>query len=194
MKIFLNNIVCSSVLFRLSLVACYFLLSACGFHLRGPVVLPEQMLKTHVIGVSEAEPLYQEIRFALDAAGGTLVKREAASAILKISSARFNRRVLSVGSSGLASEYELNFLLKFSLQEAIHDSSLQDEQLVLVPTQKVSISRAYSFDSSNVLGKSAEEDLLREEILQVAVKQMVRQLRSSLYSSSLTDSSITAKP
>lgn len=196
MKMSLNKIVRSNVLFRsLLVVCCLSLVTACGFHLRGAVVLPEQMLKTYVEGASEAEPLHQEIRIALESAGGELVEREAASAVLNISSARFDRRVLSVDASGLASEYELNFLLRFSLQGARQDSSPQDslsqvkEQVLLVPMQKLSISRSYSFDSSNVLAKSEEETLLREEMLRRAVRQMLQQLQVSLMSSSATNAS-----
>ena len=155
----------------LLLATCFLsLATGCGFRLRGAVVLPEAMQETHLTGVSQHSPLGREINQALSGAGGRLVGKEAASAVLTILNEDYNRRVLSVGSDRRAREYSLNYSLQFALYAP--DGS------VLVSPQTVNASREYRFDRANVLSSGGEEDVLKKEMREYGVRQMFRQLQA----------------
>jgi LPS-assembly lipoprotein len=159
----------------LYLVPCIFalLLSACGFHLRGAVALPEAMARTELRGVDPYGELATEIGAVLADAGAQVVASgEGASAILHISGERFARRVASVDSSGKASQYELRYVLSGVLREP--------DGGPLAPARDATVVRLLNADSDNALGTSTEEEMLRREMQRDAVRQLIRQLRIAL--------------
>jgi len=102
-------------------------------------------------------------------AGGTVVdKRDDADAVLDILGERNDRRVAAVNSDGLVSQFELYYELKFRL--------LDKSGEVIHPESSVGVTRDYAFDPNNVLGKAQEEGLLRDDMRQQAVGQMLRRL------------------
>lgn len=159
-------------LYLVSCVLYLALLSACGFHLRGAYVLPEVMEATLLKGVSVNSPLGIEIGYAIEGAGGRLVENlDEASAVLAISGEKSGRRVLTTDSGGTASEYELLYQFSFELRTPGGD-------LLLAP-QQVSMTRSYSYDPNNVLGKGEEEQLIYREMRGFAVRQMMQRLRAA---------------
>ncbi len=145
------------------------LLSGCGFHLRGTYELPEVMEATLVSGIGPGHPLAVEIRQALDSADAAVVDDVAqATAQLQIQREGFSQRVLSVDTTGRVSEYELSYQVRYRLLDA------QGNELVAM--QAVEFTRDYDA-SGNVLGAGEEADRLREDMLRLAVRQMLRQLR-----------------
>ncbi len=155
---------------RLLILSLLGLLTACGFHLRGSVTLPEVMARTHIAGVDRYGALAREVEASLTAGGAQRVETAAeATARLVISREGAERRVLSVDASGKVSEYELYYQLVFSLYSAEGKTLLVDES--------VSLSRDFAFDADNVLGKGEEEELLRGELMRGAVRQMFQRLR-----------------
>ena len=154
------------------LAACVTTLSACGFHLRGQAPLPEAMQRTHLTGTGLYGPLRDEVMQALAGAGGRLVDDpRTAGSVLRIEGERFHRRVLSVAADRRVNEYSLTYDLAFSLYAP--DGS------VLVPSQQVSVTREYAFDRDRVLGTGQEEAVLRREMRDQAVRQMLRRLRAA---------------
>jgi LPS-assembly lipoprotein len=158
------------------------LLTSCGFHLRGAVTLPPQMERTQLLGVDARDPLAEEITAALEDAGVRVVAGDATAQLI-VSGERQARRLLSVGSTGRASEYEISYQFSFELRapaaEAT-DAGAKPAAVVLVPQQGVSLDRDYSFDPDNVLGKGDEEALLVREMRSFAVRQMLVRLRAGL--------------
>ncbi len=165
----------------LYLCSCIFalLLSACGFHLRGAVTLPPQMERTQLVGIEPRGALAEEITAALENAGARVVAGDAA-AQLHISGEREARRLLSVGSTGRASEYELTYQFSFELRIPEVDETGKAVTTVLVPQQTVSLNRDYAFDPNSVLGMGEEEALLVREMRAFAVRQMLVRLRAGL--------------
>ncbi|WP_172600369.1 LPS assembly lipoprotein LptE [Sulfurivermis fontis] len=159
------------------------LLTSCGFHLRGAVELPPQLARTQLVGVDARSELADEITAALEGAGAQVVTADA-TAQLHVSGERENRRLLSVGRTGRASEYEVTYQFSFELRAPVvsqdRDGQAKVHYRVLVPRQSVSLSRDYSFDRNNVLGKGEEEDLLIREMRAFAVRQMLLRLRAGL--------------
>lgn len=157
--------------FRLNRVwplAFVLFLGACGFHLRGSVILPQSMSNTVIVGASGSE-LYYEVENVLRNAGGVVAPSvDATTSVLTLHSQNINRHVLSVDSQGRDAEYELVLDLVYSLRDA--------SGRVIADKEKVTVNRAFSFDPDNVLAKGEEETSLRSEMLRQGVEQMMRRL------------------
>ncbi len=153
-----------------SLLLVVLLLSGCGFHLRGAVVLPQSMNNTLIVGASGSE-LYYEIENALRNAGGEVAQNmDATTSVLTIHGQGINRKVLSVDSQGRDAEYELELRLIFSLRDP--------QGQLLADRETIRVNRDFSFDPDNVLAKSEEEASLRSEMLRQGVEQMMRRLQA----------------
>lgn len=167
----------------LSLVTCHVLLTSCGFHLRGTVVLPSQMERTQLVGIEARGALAEEITTALENAGARVVTGDA-TAQLVVSGEREARRLLSVGSTGRASEYEITYQFSFELRAPAAmdetDAGADPAPVILVPQQTVSLNRDYAFDPDSVLGMGEEEALLVREMRVFAVRQMLLRLQAAL--------------
>jgi LPS-assembly lipoprotein len=151
-------------------LAISLLLNGCGFHLRGPVALPEVMHKTYISG-GEGSELYYAVENELENAGARVVDSAAsASAVLSLQSQRFDRRVISVDTQGRAAEYELSLQVAFSLRDSAGRHIADNEQ--------VSVIRDFSFNPDSVLAKDHEEAALRSEMMRYAVAQMMRRLQA----------------
>ncbi|GAB4289231.1 MAG: hypothetical protein Kow0096_02000 [Thiohalomonadaceae bacterium] len=159
------------------------LLTSCGFHLRGAVALPPQLARTQLVGIDARSELAAEITAALEGAGAQVVTTDA-TAQLHISGERENRRLLSVGRTGRASEYEVTYQFSFELREpvVVQDTGGKEKvrYRVLVPQQTISLNRDYTFDPDSVLGKGEEENLLVREMRAFALRQMLVRLRAGL--------------
>ena len=157
------------VLFSLLLVPFTLLLVSCGFHPRGELALPPGAARIFLTGVAPSSPLAHEIARLYTRAGGTVVdRREEAEAVLDILGESNDRRVAAVNSAGLVSQYELYYGLRFRLLD------LRGE--IIHAENAVGVTRSYAFDPNNVLGKAQEESLLRDDMRQQAINQMLRRL------------------
>ena len=162
----MRRLTCPRHLWLLSLLVL--LLTACGFQLRGSVTLPQVMQTTHVQG-DRFSLLVGELQTLLRNAGARLVEeRGAATAVLRILEENSSERVLSVGATGRAVEYELFQRVDYQLEDASGE--------LLVPRQSLSARRSYQFDENDVLGKANEEESLREEMQRDLALRIVQQL------------------
>ncbi len=145
------------------------LLQGCGFHLRGAVLLPEEMAATWVAGNGVSTELLQSVRDAIgNSNGGVASSESAASAVLVLSGESFSRRVATVGSDGKVNEYQLSYSLNWTLRsksgQTLREGTVKQRE-------------NYQYSSSEVLGKSAEEQYLRGEMVKAAVRDLMRMLR-----------------
>lgn len=154
------------VTFQFSLV-----LNGCGFRLRGSVGDIESLPPTHVRG-DEASPVVNALREVLRS-GGVSVVDDAAQAgmIVTVSGVSRDRRVLSVGTTGRVQEYELHYALRFRVDDGGGRPLLADQQVSLV--------RDFSFDETEVVAKSNEEEELFRGMRQEAVIQVLRRLQAA---------------
>lgn len=154
---------------RIAPLAFVLLLSACGFHLRDAVVLPQSMNNTLIVGASSE--LYYEIENALRNAGGVVAQNmDATTSVLTLHAQNISRKVLSVDSLGRDAEYQLELRLSFSLRDP--------QGQLLADRETIRVNRDFSFDPDNVLAKSEEEASLRSEMLRQGVEQMMRRLQA----------------
>jgi LPS-assembly lipoprotein len=158
-------------LFRIVLLsASLLLLSACGFHLRSAPTVPPQMSTTYIDTKDRYSAFYRKLRRELQDAGVNVVdERSSAAAVFSILSDETDQRVLSVSARNVPREYEVYYSVYYSVHAGTE---------VLLEPQEQTATRDYTYDETRVLGKSREEDLLREAIVNDLVRIVLIQLSS----------------
>ena len=156
-------------IFLLFAACCALLLSACGFHPRGDVALPKAMGKTYIQGATPYSDLETDLRRSLGIAGAKVIDvPQDATAQLRILHEDFGRRVLTVAITGKASEYELYYTVDFEVTNPAGKE--------LLSHQKMTLTRDFTFDETELLGKTNEEELLHKEMRQEMVQRIMRRL------------------
>lgn len=146
--------------------------AGCGFRLRGRAELPEAFERLYITGGDRYGELQIGLRRELAAHGIELVDGDAGyTARLEILNEQSDRRVLSRGGDGRASEYELVYQVAFRAEDA--------EGHTLVEDQDVRLTRDYTFDPQVALAKSDEEEMIRENMREEAVRQIMRRLEAA---------------
>jgi LPS-assembly lipoprotein len=149
-----------------------FLLSSCGFQLRGSYQLPVQMANTLVIADNKNSELVRALKRALTANRINIVDtRQQAQAVLTISAEQQKKRVLSVDAQGRVREYEVNYQLSFEVSSDQGDFSIS--------RQTIKLQREFLFDTENVLGKSREQAALVKDMQQDMVRLIMLRLQAT---------------
>jgi LPS-assembly lipoprotein len=144
------------------------LLAGCGFHLQGAFTTPTEMERTYIVADDRHSPFYRELRAMLKSSGVNLVDNAAdATATFTISFDETDQRVLSVSARNVPTEYEVYYTVEYAL-----DSDAKS----LLEYQTLTLTRDYTYDSTLVLGKAREEDLLREAIVDDLVRIVLKQI------------------
>ena len=142
--------------------------AGCGFQLQGAGVLPEVVATTYVEVPQRFTEFHLRLTDALTSRGVELTEsREEAGAVLRILEDESGQRVLSVSARNTPQEYEVFYAVGFSL-EAGGTALIDDEFLVAT--------RSYSYDPTQVLGMSAEEQVLREALAEDLARRVLRRI------------------
>ena len=150
------------------LIGIVALLGACGFQLQGALTTPPEMERTYIAAADRHSLFYRELRVALDTAGVNVVDDSAnATATLTISRDVTDQRVLSVSARNVPTEFEVFYTIAYSL-----DSGRDN----LLATQTLTVTRDYTYDSTLVLGKAREQELLREALVDDLVRIVLKQI------------------
>ncbi len=145
------------------------LLSACGFHLRAGVELPPQLETTYLESKDRFSGIAAELRIELQSAGADLTDdKDDATGVVKIFKERSQRRVLSVGSAGRASEYELFEEVSFALEDP--------QGAVLLEPQTLRMTRDLVFDDTQLLGKVSEAEVIRRQMQRDLARQIITRI------------------
>ena len=143
--------------------------AGCGFHLRGAIELPALYERVYLLDKGYADiskPLIQ----AFESVGVIMVGSPAeATSIITLLSRGTQRRAVNVAGREIR-EYELQLDVTFVVQDA--------QGIQLSDAQTVSIIRNFKNDVNNTLGKDNEEDVIREEMNQAAILQILRRLKA----------------
>jgi LPS-assembly lipoprotein len=148
----------------LLLITAIFLLTSCGYHLRGAYQLPPQLMNTRIKADNMNSELVRGLRRSLETSGINIIQDAALPSAdsskdsriteLRIVKEKHDKRVLSVDANGRVREYDLQYSIGIELSGS---------DKFYVPEQTLEISRDFLFDPEDVLGKSDEEaDLLRD--------------------------------
>lgn len=147
--------------------------SGCGFKLRGSVELPPVLQDTYIESENPFTGMARALRTQLQAAGANVLEsKQQASAVLVIVRERSENRVLSVGSSGRASEYEL-------FDEVIFFLSDTDGKM-LVEQQTLRMTRDLVFDENALLGKLSEAEGIHRQMRDNLARQIIMRIEVSV--------------
>jgi len=113
-------------------------------------------------------PFQRAFRQRVRQRGGRVVdSREDADVVLAVLQDETGQRVLSVSARNLPREYEVYYLLNFSVRGP--------EGPVLEP-QALDLTRSYTFNETQVLGKRSEEDILRKALAEDLARQVMKRI------------------
>ncbi len=148
-------------------------LSACGFHLRGSVELPDALNRVALTGTDMNSELGLGIRDAFNRSGSQVEDTAAQiNSLLVILEDRTERRVLSVDALGRASAYTLLYTLSFRLDTA--------DGKPWIPRQSITLQRQYRFNPDTILAKGDQELRFYNEMRRDAIDQMMRRLQAGV--------------
>jgi LPS-assembly lipoprotein len=128
------------------------------------------MSKTFLDASEPNSEFTNSLRMALRSRGKQIVRSpEEAQAVLVISEDYSGQRVLSVTAQNVPREYEIYYVVTVSLRSGAQQ--LMDPEFLVV-------TRAYTYDETQVLGKSAEERILRRSLADDLARQVLRRLET----------------
>ncbi|WP_442684080.1 LPS-assembly lipoprotein LptE [Stenotrophomonas sp. JC08] len=152
-------------------------LSACGFHLRNTLTLPEDTPAVKVDSAVRYSELVKLLNRGLRASGASIVEDDVPAAAgkesfarLQIRSERWGDLPIAIDGSGRAQEYSLRYAVIFSFTHP--DGS------VLVPEQVIEISRDYVSQPTDVTGTATEREILADELRREMSASILRRIDS----------------
>ena len=156
------------------LLAVFLCLMSCGFQLRGAdpngASTGLQGLELRLISVQPRSDLTREVSRELSNAGAVLTDATGSALQLTLQAEQFSQRNVSLTAQARAAELELTLSVNFVLE--------QTEQ---GPTDaRATVSRQMLNDPRNIVGKTEELRLLREEMRRDLAAQIVRRIGHSL--------------
>ena len=144
------------------------LAAGCGFSLQGATSTPAAMQRTYISTQDPFSQFYRELRRNLRAAGvEVLDSPDGATATLSILFDLTDQRVLSVSARNVPTEFEVFYTVRYAITSG--------EQSLLEP-QELTLTRDYTYDSTLVLGKAKEEQLMRDAIVDDLVRIVLKQI------------------
>lgn len=147
--------------------------SACGFQLRGKIELPPEMSSVYIQSTNLR--LAGRLGRALNTSGASIVSdRKKASAILTIYQIKNSRGVRSVGGTGRVREFSLTYQVDFGIKDA--------SGKVLMKRQSASLVREFSFNEAQVVGKSVEEAIIKDEMSRQMISELLRRVQRNFRS------------
>lgn len=154
--------------FQYCLLSLVVLASACGFRLQGFEGFPEEMQVTYIDTRDRYTDFYRLMQETLQSAGMEVTSiRSAATAVLQIREDRSGQDVLTVSRENVPLEYIVFYKLQYTL--------IVDGRQVIQP-QILDLSRDYTYDETDVLGKQREQSNIREALARDLVRQVSRTL------------------
>jgi LPS-assembly lipoprotein len=156
---------------RAPLAASWVLAAAgCGFHLQGAGTLPSGMASTYVETQRPHTDFLLSLTDTLRQRGAELLDAPAeGAAVLDIVADETGQRVLSVSARNIPREYEVYYAVTFSLRVG-RESLIANETLV--------VTRAYTYDETQVLAKAAEEQIIRRALAEDLARRVMQRIQA----------------
>ena len=143
--------------------------SACGFHLRGNIPLPEGIQNMYV--QAPEGPFKDQLLGRLEAAGAQLAPAPGgADVILDITQALSDRTIGTLDERGKVNSYNVRFQVRYNL--------LDSKGRAIRPAASLLETRRYDFDEQLVVESEAEEAQLRQDLEESISLRIVRKLSS----------------
>lgn len=141
-------------------------LSACGFHLRGNYVVPEEVSKISLTSFDVYGPLTRNIDAQLRLNNIEVVSPASSVPNLHLVSESVSERTLSLYQNSRAAEIELKYSTSFRITIPNVGSK----------TYSTLVTRNYLDNPRTALAKSVERDLIEDEMRLQAANQIMRQM------------------
>lgn len=126
------------------------------------------MQRTYIATQDRFSQFYRELRRSLQAAGvEVLDSPEGATATLSILYDSTDQRVLSVSARNVPTEFEVFYTVRYAIASG---------EQSLLEAQDLTLTRDYTYDSTLVLGKAKEEQLMRDAIVDDLVRIVLKQI------------------
>lgn len=152
------------------MLASFAALAGCGFRLEGTGALPPAMSRTYVDTEERRSDFTASLTDALRLRGARVVATPTdADAVLEIVADDTGQRVLSVSARNIPREFEVYYAVTFAL-EVGGRRLIEPESLV--------VTRAYTFDETQVLAKAAEEEILRQALADDLARRVLRRVEA----------------
>jgi LPS-assembly lipoprotein len=145
------------------------MLSACGFHMRGPANLP---FKTIYLGFADNSSLGTELKRYIRASGVEVTNSATeAEAVMQVLANTTEKKILTLNSNGQVREYSLYQRFSFQVKD-------KAGKISIAPIQ-ISLKRDVTYDPNQELAKQAEEVLLYRDMQSDLVQQILRRLSAT---------------
>ena len=142
------------------------LLTACGFQLRGDVVIP---FRDIYITAATGSPVAADLTRKLQATNTKLAASAAVADVrLAIVDEFRDKIILSLSAAGRVIEYQFKLRVGYQLTDS--------KGAVLIEKSEVNLMRIMSYDDAFVLAKQQEEALLFQDMQSDVVQQILRRL------------------
>lgn len=148
-----------------------FILTACGFQLRGHCEFP---LPFHTLSLESKQPyssFTKELQKALATAGVNTLRATPTSPRLQILVQNFTRTATSLGNAGQTTTYLLVYSILFQLIDC--------KGHILLPPQQIQATRTFSITSNQLAGDLNTENDLQENMQQDVIQQLLIRLGST---------------
>ncbi|HJW05300.1 MAG TPA: LPS assembly lipoprotein LptE [Rhodanobacter sp.] len=155
----------------LPLLATTLVLGACGFHLRENATLPPAMQRVH-LAVNGGGEFERHLARALQTSGVTVEDDSGAGiAELRVPVAAFSTETLSAGGYVRVTEYAVHYQVQFDV--------LGSDGQVLVPQQRIDMSRNYSYDAGNTVGNASQVEEIQRSLNDDMVQAILFRLQAA---------------
>jgi len=154
-----------TLLFFIYITLSLILISSCGFHMRG-------ITKTSISSINlEGKKLSidNDLRKVLKS-NKVEIKTEDAEFKIEFLNEQFEKKILTLNSRGLVSEYELFYRVYYRIKNSSSDK-WSDENII-------EIRKDYAYSDSNSIGKDEEEKQLKKTMYEEAIQNLFRQIES----------------
>ncbi len=146
------------------------LATGCGFHLQSDVDVPSMLSVTYIQTTDQYSQFYRAMNRWLNQSGARVTQnRSEATATLVIGQDITGQRVLSVSATNVPQEFEVYYLLQFSVRAGGRE---------VLPPESITLRRNYPYDARDVLGKAQEEQVLRDSLVEDLVRLVSLRLAS----------------
>lgn len=142
------------------------MVSACGFHLRGNYLLPEELHDISLTSFDQYSDLTRNVQKQLRMNGIRQVAPTTVTPSLDLISESLSERTLSLYQNSRAAEKELTYTVSYSVLIPEHD----------IKTYTTTVNRNYLDNPLTALAKSVERDMIEDEMRTQAAEQILRQM------------------
>ena len=146
-------------------------LAACGFHLRRGAQLPPGMQRVHLT-VNSSGDLQRDLARQLEISGATLVDAPGPGvAEMSVPRANFRTAALTYTGQARVGEYAVRYNVHFQVRDA--------SGKVLLPMQRVSIAREFTYDARDPVGTATQTEQLHQSMVTDAVQAIMFRLSAA---------------